>query len=521
MMAPQPATASQNPPNGPLPPPSHHHRSKSASETQRDEARVEFNKTIDGHYRHGKTGYRQVGALFLTWKDDDMQCKATEVDKLRELFETEFNFKTECYEIPSDRWETALHKKLADFCYEYDSPEDLAIIYYAGHAYTGKETKEFKLAAKIDNSDGGGDPTAFFSDIRTCLRLPRCDQLMILDCCYAAKAFAREHIGKRKFELMTSTAHDLVGPAPHLPHSFTTTLYNSLKRLIKENPKGFCTSHLYRDVYHTMPVTEPPRPPNPKPLLFDQARYSFGKIWLRPQLETDRPPKAKEEGTYLKLTFRLNDAPDLAVMNELALHLQFLPHVDQIRFGDLYAPQEQITNFMKLVVQAQKLKPLIRKIHAKRQLRRVAEMKTGENGSETPSSLLKLTLDHNHHPACDWSSASEVSDHNPKHSEQSRDQGKKSGTWPPAQATSSAKGVLPSGQLSADYKMDVPGPGTLVSTFVPRIVDTMHGISHERTNGIVARADTGSAHNENHRRRSRSPSPDRESPPEKRTRKFQ
>ena len=57
----------------------HPHRSKSASETQRDEAKVVFNKTIDGHYRHGKTGYKQVGALFLTWKDDDMQCKETEV----------------------------------------------------------------------------------------------------------------------------------------------------------------------------------------------------------------------------------------------------------------------------------------------------------------------------------------------------------------------------------------------------------------------------------------------------------
>lgn len=82
MMAPQPATASQNPPNGPLPPPSHHHRSKSASETQRDEARVEFNKTIEGHYRHGKTGYRQVGALFLTWKDHMLQCREMEVDTL-------------------------------------------------------------------------------------------------------------------------------------------------------------------------------------------------------------------------------------------------------------------------------------------------------------------------------------------------------------------------------------------------------------------------------------------------------
>ena len=69
------------------------------------------------------------------------------MDNLRELFKSEFNFKAEIYEIPSDRWETALHKKLADFCHEYDSPDDLAIIYYGGHAYTGEETKEFKFAA--------------------------------------------------------------------------------------------------------------------------------------------------------------------------------------------------------------------------------------------------------------------------------------------------------------------------------------------------------------------------------------
>ena len=69
------------------------------------------------------------------------------MDKLRQLFEEDFKFETECFEIPSSRWETALHKRLADFCYRYDSPEDLAIIYYGGHAYLGQETKEFKLAA--------------------------------------------------------------------------------------------------------------------------------------------------------------------------------------------------------------------------------------------------------------------------------------------------------------------------------------------------------------------------------------
>lgn len=79
-MAPVPTQLSDDKvPNGVHPLHSLHHRSKSASETQCEEARVIFDKTLAGHYRHGTTGYRNVGALFLTWKDDDMQCKNTEV----------------------------------------------------------------------------------------------------------------------------------------------------------------------------------------------------------------------------------------------------------------------------------------------------------------------------------------------------------------------------------------------------------------------------------------------------------
>ncbi len=62
-----------------IPAPYQHQRAKSDSETQCEEARVIFDKTIAGHYRYGKTGYRNVGALFLTWADDDMQCKDAEV----------------------------------------------------------------------------------------------------------------------------------------------------------------------------------------------------------------------------------------------------------------------------------------------------------------------------------------------------------------------------------------------------------------------------------------------------------
>ena len=325
------------------------------------------------------------------------------------------------------------------------------------------------------------DPTAFFNDIRTCLRLPNCDQLMILDCCFAARAFAREPIGKQKFELITSSAHNLFSPAPHLPYSFTTTLYRCLERLVKESPNGFSTSHLYRELYHTIPVMEA----NPKPLLFDQARHSYGRIWLRPQVVMDKPPKAKEDGRYLKLTFRLNDKPNLVVMNELALRLQFLPYVDQIRFEDLYAPREQITDFIRMILQVKRIRPLIRRMLAKRQLRKIKEMRAEEKGVETPTSLLKLSLDQKYHPAFDWHGAFEHSDHKMKDYEHSRYQRKKSGTWPPIESTVLTPPSLPNVQLPGGHEIDGPVPGISASSLLPRHVDPKVGPPQDQAHGIV------------------------------------
>lgn len=333
---------------------------------------------------------------------------------------------------------------------------------------------------RINNADGNGDFNAFFPDVLTCLRLPACDQLLILDCCFAAKAFAREHVGKRKFELLTSAAHDAWSPAPKSELSFTRTLTTALRSLLKEKPKGFCTTDLYREVYHTIP----PHRDSTKPLLFDQSRHNFGKIWLMPQVLSDRPPKTEEEGRFLKLTFCLNESPGLAVMNELALSLQFLPYVDQIRFDDLYAPREQISNFMKAVVQAQKIRPLIRKLQARRKFQKVVELKNGGDRVEASQSLLKLHLQQNHHPVYDWSRAERAPGHNPKDSEDSQDRREKNRTWPPAQGKYSMNDSSSGDTLPAEYRVDVPGPGTMLSTFVPRRANTMNVGAHEKINGI-------------------------------------
>ena len=336
---------------------------------------------------------------------------------------------------------------------------------------------------KFSNDDGLGDPTAFFNDIRTCLRLPKCDQLMILDCCYAAKAFAKDHVGKRKFELLTSSAHDLESPPPYQDSSFTKALHGAMQRLLRQNPKGFCTSHLYREVYHDMPAAKPSGKRSPKPLLFDQARHSLGRIWLRPQVLNNVPPKASEEGRFLKLTFRLNESPDLAVMNELALQLQFIPYVDQIKFEDLYAPKEQITDFMRLVFLASKLKPLVRKLHARRQLRKFQAL--AEKIEKKPAaSLIESHLQTPDRPACDWSSASRIHDHHPGHIHEFQDGKKKHRTWPPQWEPVLNADTQHHGELQSKDIEGLPGTDALTTSSTQWGVSTRTNSSHGHSIGI-------------------------------------
>ncbi len=65
--------------------PSQDEQSESAERANREDAKTVFDKTISGHYRHGNSRYRRVGAIFITWKADDMQFKETAVGALEGL----------------------------------------------------------------------------------------------------------------------------------------------------------------------------------------------------------------------------------------------------------------------------------------------------------------------------------------------------------------------------------------------------------------------------------------------------
>lgn len=228
--------------------------------------------------------------------------------------------------------------------------------------------------------------------------MPCCDQLLILDCCHAEKAFTQEHEGKSKFELFTSVGPKDDAPSPGRAGSFTAALNDVLRKLLKEHRNGFSTSKLYRELYHTLPAKRV------RPHLFDLAKNTQERIWLRP-LKTNHLPEI-EGNVFLNVTIRLKVDEDTAeqpeilnvVMNRLAYKLQYLQDVDQIRFNSLSAPKARVQEFVRIVRIRQKLKPVIDKARQKIKLKKVKDIyreRADKKMDKPPLNAVKMFLDEN------------------------------------------------------------------------------------------------------------------------------
>ena len=221
------------------------------------------------------------------------------------------------------------------------------------------------MRSKFQN-DGAGDPTAFFENIEIYLRPNTYDQLLILDCTFARKAFSHNAIGRRKFELLISCAHD----QRYKLDNFTKQLSKCMQELLKKSPDSFSTSELYRKLYHREGTDEVAGAPyRPKPQHFDESARDYGKIWLRPQR---LQPKAQtlRSRMFLNVTFALNTEPDRVVTNDIARALRYLPHIDLTRFEKLFDPISRLRGVVASVTWIQRLARKMREMYGETKLRR-------------------------------------------------------------------------------------------------------------------------------------------------------
>ncbi|KAK8195065.1 uncharacterized protein BKA78DRAFT_99155 [Phyllosticta capitalensis] len=104
---------------------------------RRKQAKVTFNKTLNGRYGNGPTGYSKVGVLLIYWQGDNARFEQ-EAKDLEAGFRKLYGFCTKLYAIPSSQDSPALsarslEARLDEWANEYNGPDKLSIIYYGGH----------------------------------------------------------------------------------------------------------------------------------------------------------------------------------------------------------------------------------------------------------------------------------------------------------------------------------------------------------------------------------------------------
>jgi Caspase domain len=327
------------------------------------------------------------------------------VNQLRTIFDQNLGYQTDAFEIPPQSPASALNQKVADFVHKYDDKNTLLVLYYAGHGFEEDENAGLSIAA-LDEGDGEhGDPRAFFPDVMRLLHVAHSDVFLIIDCCFASKAFLSERHGRRKFELLASSMS--WSPSPGRPGSFTAALIKVLTHLLNEpkHKSGFSTSVLYSHLFHCPDLAEY------KPLLFDQSQFDYGKIWLRPQKwPADTPRLAQPSDVTLDLKIHLSltkQDPIGLAMNELAKALKYLPHVHYIDYGELHAGDEEVAMFQQALSRASNVKKAIRLLRNKVKERKKKEPENVDprRPIKRPPSFNQVLLKIDSSSTQDWSSA--------------------------------------------------------------------------------------------------------------------
>lgn len=80
----------------------------------------------------GLSRYKEVHVLLLSWEDDNPGV-VNEIGELYEVFRQIYHFEVEGWRIPSERSHNTLAAKLLGFLDDYESQENLLIVYYGGH----------------------------------------------------------------------------------------------------------------------------------------------------------------------------------------------------------------------------------------------------------------------------------------------------------------------------------------------------------------------------------------------------
>ncbi|ATZ46745.1 hypothetical protein BCIN_02g01150 [Botrytis cinerea B05.10] len=294
-----------------------------------------FKAIFDEHMsaKNASVAYREVHVLLLSWdrKDDDLHVEQ-EVADLESVFRDTFKYKTTqkiLQQNPRKHPQAQINLYLAEFVHNYDDPNTLLIVYYAGHGKLSDDGDGLALTPSTTQPDEENELNEIvWSSAEHNIQNTKSDFLVIFDCCNAG-AMDRSVRGgdftRRAFEYMAATSQNSTTRKPG-PKSFTAALIWALEELVRSKPgKRFSTQELTRKIFQApnFPKTQAPRLMEPGP------KGSLRKIVLVP---LDQQVKFGDRGEHssgqiddiketLNLRFVFNRKITNKIVRELAKDL--------------------------------------------------------------------------------------------------------------------------------------------------------------------------------------------------------
>ncbi|KAH6838690.1 hypothetical protein AA0119_g11571 [Alternaria tenuissima] len=268
-------------------------------------------------------GYRNVHVLVVKWQDaiDQLDVRQ-EVDDLTNVFKKVFNYDVTELQLEEKNPQVQLEAEIYRWVYEHDDPNNLLVVYYAGHGVYDKALKvlEFSPTDDVDN-----DLRAIWNEAeRTLIEKVKANVLTIMDCCYASDLLRNVPEHGRTFEMIA--ASDIGAPTPEPgENSFTRCLIKHLKELAVESSGNYGSYFDTHDLVERMAKERFDSPPR----LWRRIPGSSRHIELRKLKPKNERPVQKSSisshARFLHLGFALkNDTIDEMQIQSLTKELPAL-----------------------------------------------------------------------------------------------------------------------------------------------------------------------------------------------------
>ncbi|KAE9365616.1 hypothetical protein N431DRAFT_563478 [Stipitochalara longipes BDJ] len=193
---------------------------------------------------HGGSRYRSVHVGMMSWEQDTLGV-GPELNALRDVLELKYGFNVETWNIPADsKSHKYLMQNALDFINDFDSKDNLFILYYAGHGYINQDRQSTWACSRELNS-----PTVDWSHIQSLFERALSDILVLLDCCAAVSSAPRRGNDFGVMETIAACGFEGRAPPPG-EHSFTTSLIEVLEDW--ENVPSFSVTMLHSAVLNVL-----------------------------------------------------------------------------------------------------------------------------------------------------------------------------------------------------------------------------------------------------------------------------